>query len=501
MATSIEQLAAALETTATSADRTPYDIAAAAAGIGHLGRTLVAAVETTRRGNRFDALVGQLGQDCVDLAASAPPAETRTTLLAAAMADSVRLRLPAASMAERRVLISRAVDSLTSMFAVVAESPGSGPRQRLDGIEGLADQIQQMASLTPHTLDANQILHRRSPTHAAASYDVGQPAELPAAMGQLLALTTTASRGMTVSEVLQVSIACEVVARCCEPPPVHRLTEPPPQDLTAADAWVAVQATLAALRGRPTTTDTCCPDITATSLVVARMALFASSSDLSIAAQHLPDLADDLYGAARHWSDATLHARTSSLPGDRRRPASLERAIARVSRSLDAAATLSVVLADEAGHRERGRTAFWTRHHQQAHEPEFREAAGEAQAVAYTCIRPNFLALAADHDGDCNTILHTETRAAVPQETSRLASQRPAEETLPTGYQIAESGTPELRPRYQVLYVSGRAQQLIGIRDERAAAVQLAYQHHSRIEAQRGAHLRGPSPQPPTPRR
>jgi hypothetical protein len=49
-----------------------------------------------------------------------------TTPLAAAMADSVRLRLPAASMAERRVLISRAVDSLTSMFAVVAESPGSG---------------------------------------------------------------------------------------------------------------------------------------------------------------------------------------------------------------------------------------------------------------------------------------------------------------------------------------------------------------------------------------
>ena len=195
MATSIEQLAAALETTATSADRTPYDIAAAAAGIGHLGRTLVAAVETTRRGNRFDALVGQLGQDCVDLAASAPPAETRTTLLAAAMADSVRLRLPAASITERRVLISRAVDSLTSMFAVVAESPGSGPRQRLEGIEGLADQIRQMASLTPHTLDANQILHRRSPTHAAASYDVGQPAELPAAMGQLLALTTTASKG------------------------------------------------------------------------------------------------------------------------------------------------------------------------------------------------------------------------------------------------------------------------------------------------------------------
>jgi hypothetical protein len=501
VATSIKQLAAALETTATAADRTPYDIAAAVAGIGHLGRALVAAAETTRRGNAFDALAGQLGQECVDLAASAPPAETRTTLLAAAMADSVRLQLPAASITQRRVLISRAVDSLTPMFAAVAESPGSGPRQRLEGIEVLADEIQQMASLTPHTLDANQIQHRSSPTHAAASYDAGQPAELPTAMGQLLALTTTASRGMTVSEMLQVSIACEVVARCCEPPPVHRLTEPPPQDLTAADAWLAVQASLAALRGRPTTTDTCRPDITATSLMVARTALFASSSDHSIAAQHLPDLADDLYGAARHWSDAIFNARTSPLPGDRRRPATLERAIARISGSLDAAATLSVVLADQAGHRERGRTAFWTRHHQQAHEPEFREAAGEAQAVAYTCIRPNFLALAAERDGDRNTILHTETRAAVPQQASRLASQRPADETLPTGYKIAESGTPELRLRYQVLYGSGRAQQLIGIRDERAAAVQLAYQHHSRVETQRGAQLRRPSPPPPTPHR
>jgi hypothetical protein len=144
VATSIEQLATALETTATSADRTPYDITAAAAAIGHLGRTLVAAAsaaETTRRGNAFDTLVRQLGQDCVDLAASAPPAKTRTTLLAAAMADSVRLQLPAASITQRRVLISRAVDSLTPMFAVVAESPGSGPRQRLEGIEVLADQI------------------------------------------------------------------------------------------------------------------------------------------------------------------------------------------------------------------------------------------------------------------------------------------------------------------------------------------------------------------------
>jgi hypothetical protein len=47
--------------------------------------------------------------------------------------------------------------------------------------------------------------------------------------------------------------------------------------------------------------------------------------------------------------------------------------------------------------------------------------------------------LAADHDGDCNTILHTETRAAVPQETSRLASQRPAEETLPTGSRLPKA--------------------------------------------------------------
>jgi hypothetical protein len=71
----------------------------------------------------------------VSLAASAPPAETRTTLLAAAMADSVRLRLPAASMAERRVLISGRSTRSTSMLAVVAETPGSGPRQRLEGIE------------------------------------------------------------------------------------------------------------------------------------------------------------------------------------------------------------------------------------------------------------------------------------------------------------------------------------------------------------------------------
>jgi hypothetical protein len=112
VATSIDQLAAALETTATSADHTPHDIAAAAAAIGHLGRTLVAAAsagETIRRGSAFDALVRQLGQECVDLAASAPPAETRTTLLAAAMADLVRQLLPAASMAEWSALISRSV--------------------------------------------------------------------------------------------------------------------------------------------------------------------------------------------------------------------------------------------------------------------------------------------------------------------------------------------------------------------------------------------------------
>lgn len=81
-----------------------------------------------------------------------------------------------------------------------------------------------------------------------------------------------------------------------------------------------------------------------------------------------------------------------------------------------------------------------------------------------------------------------------------MTPRRP-EDALPSGYKIAESGVPSAPTKYQVLYGSGRAQQFIGMREERGEAVQLAYQHHSRLEAQRSAALRTPSPQPPGPRR
>jgi hypothetical protein len=113
--TSIEMLCSALETAASASDRTPYDIAAAAAGIAHLGRALVAVAtveQNTRRGHAYDSLVRQLGQECIDLAATAPPAETRTTLLAAAVGDAIGTALSGSNAVERRVLIARTVDAL-----------------------------------------------------------------------------------------------------------------------------------------------------------------------------------------------------------------------------------------------------------------------------------------------------------------------------------------------------------------------------------------------------
>ena len=107
---------------------------------------------------------------------------------------------------------------------------------------------------------------------------------------------------------------------------------------------------LAAVRDHPLRANEPASGIAAAALMVSRAALVASPSDLAAAAQHLPDIADDLFGAARRWTENTLYPRTSPLPGERRRPATLERAIARISGSLDAASTLSVVLADDLGH-------------------------------------------------------------------------------------------------------------------------------------------------------
>jgi hypothetical protein len=72
---------------------------------------------------------------------------------------------------------------------------------------------------------------------------------------------------------------------------------------------------------------------------------------------------------------------------------------------------------------------------------------------------------------------------------------------LPVGYRIAEAGVPGVPPKYQVLHGSGRAQQFIGIRDTREEAVQLAFQHQSRVEAERAGRLNTAAPRPPTPGR
>lgn len=75
------------------------------------------------------------------------------------------------------------------------------------------------------------------------------------------------------------------------------------------------------------------------------------------------------------------------------------------------------------------------------------------------------------------------------------------DEPLPLGYRIAESGVPDVPPKYQVLHGSGRAEQFIGMRDSRDEATQLAHQHHSRAEADRAAQLSKPAQRPPAPRR
>ena len=68
---------------------------------------------------------------------------------------------------------------------------------------------------------------------------------------------------------------------------------------------------------------------------------------------------------------------------------------------------------------------------------------------------------------------------------------RPADE-LPAGYRIAESGVPDMPPKYQVLHGRGRDEQYIGMRETREEATQLAFQHYGRGEAERAAALARP---------
>ena len=62
-------------------------------------------------------------------------------------------------------------------------------------------------------------------------------------------------------------------------------------------------------------------------------------------------------------------------------------------------------------------------------------------------------------------------------------------EQLPGGYRIAESGVPGVPTKYQLLHGSGRAQQVLGIRDTRDEAAKLAHQHQSHADAERAARL------------
>ena len=68
---------------------------------------------------------------------------------------------------------------------------------------------------------------------------------------------------------------------------------------------------------------------------------------------------------------------------------------------------------------------------------------------------------------------------------------RPRDE-LPAGYRIAESGVPDVPPKYQVLHGRGRDEQFIGMRESREEATQLAFQHHGRVAAERAAAMTRP---------
>ena len=75
------------------------------------------------------------------------------------------------------------------------------------------------------------------------------------------------------------------------------------------------------------------------------------------------------------------------------------------------------------------------------------------------------------------------------------------EDDLPSGYRIAECGVPGVPPKYQVLLGTGRAQQLIAMRDDREQATAVAHGHHARVQAERAAGLRNPGgPGRPVPR-
>ncbi len=72
---------------------------------------------------------------------------------------------------------------------------------------------------------------------------------------------------------------------------------------------------------------------------------------------------------------------------------------------------------------------------------------------------------------------------------------------LPAGYSIAESGVPGVPPKHQVLRGSGRDQQLLGVRDNREEATQLAIRDNDRIQAERAAaRNRRPGPDRAVPR-
>jgi hypothetical protein len=504
MDVSIERLAAALETAATDTERTPRDIAAAGAGIGHLGRALLALAAAedntnTVAGRTFDLLVQRLGQECADLAATAPQAETRSTLLAAAVADSIGHTLPTTTVIDRRVLISRVVDALDPLTAVVADLPeNTGPRERIDRIKVLAPQVQQVASRSRLNMDTHDVLHRELATRPRVAEIVHPSRHLPTALGYLRAGIAARST-MTSAEVLQISIACELVARRAEPAtpvPQHLL----PKDVTAGDAWLAVQATLAVIRDHRATEPESTPDLDWASLTVARAATIAPAADVAAAAQQLPEITDRLRAAVSEWPGSVRVVGPSPGSATRPRPADPNQALARVSSALDAAGTLSIALADLRGHIDPSRPADWIRHHKHAHNLEFRDAVSEAQAVTHACIRPNAFALGTKVDarganpGDGRSANSTHG-------ARRSRDQHAYQDTLPPGYWITTEARPGASHGYQVLYGSGRAQQFIGMRLDPTEAVHLAYQHHNRSQAQRSSPPPGLPPRQPPPRR
>lgn len=288
----------------------------AGTALGHVSRALaqLRADGVSRVvGDKREHQVLELSRTCREIAASAPVAEARLTMLAAAAADTVAVLRADTTTESRWAAATAFVDAVGPLCDLIEPGAAVGPMaDRLAAARGHILGAEQTAALQPPSRADAAVLDRPIPSTIADSR-VGAATSIRESVARLAFATRTNTGTLSVAEVLAVTFAAQSLSEAAQSPrPESDKGRYARVDVSAADAWRAVRTALAPFTDGSRYVHSDMPPVVLAARnlhgaleridpTLGRAGLIHES--IVEATQHLPAIADDLHRRAVRWAE------------------------------------------------------------------------------------------------------------------------------------------------------------------------------------------------------